>query len=191
MLPYRHKPLTIFLLVFFFVGIACFIFLTAPLQYLLGEGIHGMHSAFHGMLASLYMITSTIGLYKSFQIFAESEINFTSLKIGSIINAVASLLTIISGNSLYIPYRAAEGPRTYFLQTSPFIHNIFFEFKEYTALLTLPCAVAATYIILKYTSELNSRKDVRLILATLLFLNFVFFFITFGLGAAITKLKSV
>lgn len=174
------------------VGVAGSILIwTAPVEELLGDSAYRVRSAFHGVFAGVFMITATIGLYQAFRLWIGTKLNVRELEIGSLLNAAACFLTILFGNWIYIPYRAAEGPRSHFLETSPEIHKIFFEFKEFTALFTLPLAVAAAYLICRYGERLNENEQLRESVALLLVLTFFYFLVPFGLGAAITKLMSV
>lgn len=165
--------------------------ITSPTHKLLGESDYGIRSAFHGLFAGIFMITSTIGLYQALRLWRGSELNISELEMGSVVNAAACFLAILFGNWLYIPYRAEGGPRTYFLQNMPEIHKIFFEFKEFAALFTLPLAVAAAYIICRYSANLVPNRRLRETVALLLVLSFFYFILAFGLGAAVTKLKAV
>lgn len=164
---------------------------SAPANQLLGDSAYSIRSAFHGLFAGIFMVTITIGLFQAFRLWAGTIVHVRQLEIGSIVSTAACFLTILFGNWVYIPYRAGDGPRSYFLQTVPEIHKIFFEFKEFTALFTLPLLVAATYIICRYGSRIISNKFLRETVSLLLVLAFFYFTIAFGLGAAITKLKSV
>lgn len=168
--------------------------ITAPASQLLGGSEHAIRSAFHGLFAGILMVTTTIGLYQAFRLWVGgvgTEINIKELQIGSLINSIICFFTILFGNWIYIPYRTQEGPRSYFLKTTPEIHKIFFEFKEFTALFTLPLLVSATYIIWTYGDRLKENRNLRMTVSLLLMLGFFYFLIAFGLGAAITKLKSV
>lgn len=165
--------------------------LSAPASQLLGQSEYSIRSAFHGLLAGIFMVTVTIGVYQAFRLWSGVQINMRELELGCVVNTAACFLTILFGNWLYIPYRAQGGPRSHFLETVPEIHKIFFEFKEFTALFTLPLLVAATYIIWRYGDRLNSNPRLRATVALLLTLGFFYFVVAFGLGAAITKLKSV
>jgi len=167
------------------------LFISSPTDRLLGESAYGIRSAFHGLFAGIFMVTATIGLYAAFRLWSGLEIKMRELEIGSIINAAACFLTIVYGNWLYIPYRAPGGARSHFLETVPEIHKIFFEFKEFTALFTLPLVIAATYVICRYGVRLIYNKPLREMTALLLVLAFFYFVIAFGLGAAVTKLKAV
>jgi len=165
--------------------------ISSPTNKLLGESVYSLRSAFHGLFAGVFMVTVTIGLYQAFRLWGGSEINVRELEIGSVVNAVTCFLTIVFGNWLYIPYRAAGGPRSHFLEKMPEIHQIFFEFKEFTALFTLPLVVAAAYLICRYRERLTSNRQLRETVALLLLLAFFYFVVAFGLGAAVTKLKAV
>jgi cytochrome bd-type quinol oxidase subunit 1 len=165
--------------------------ISSPMHKLLGESQYALRAAFHGLFAGMFMVTMTMGLYQAFRLWVGASMNIREMEIGSVINTAACFLTIVFGNWLYIPYRAAEGPRAYFLEKSPEIHGIFFEFKEFTALFTLPLLVAVTYIICRYQQRLNYNKHLREMAALLLVLAFFYFIGAFGLGAVITKLKAV
>lgn len=164
---------------------------TAPVGKLLGDGVSPLRGALHGTIAGLFMITATVGLFQGYRLFTGHPRNIADFQVGSVANATLALFTIVLGNWAYIPYRALGGPRTWFLENNPVIHKIFFEFKEFTALFTFPLAVAAAYILIHYGSEVLRRKDLSSIVAVLLALVFSYFLIAFGLGAAVTKLKSI
>jgi len=165
--------------------------LTAPLERLLGESAYAVEAALHGVLAGVLMVAVTIGLFQAVRLLAGQALFLPELQIGSTVTAMLTLLTIIAGNRIYIPYRAAGGPRTYFLEQAPEVHKIFFEFKEFMALFALPLAVCAAYLFWRYGEQLIQRRPLRTTAAALLLLLFFYFMVAFGLGAAITKLKPV
>jgi hypothetical protein len=118
---------------------------------------------------------------------------FPDLQIVTTVMATLSFVTIASGNWIYIAYRAntPDSPRSYFLANMPDVHKIFFEFKEFTALFTLPLSVAAAFIAWRYGREIVERGWARRAMAILIALCFFYFSIVFGLGAAVTKLKAI
>lgn len=185
------KKIMVLALIIMSVIAAVILFVSAPTAHLLGESAYGIRSAFHGLFAAVFMITVTIGLYQAFRLWAGVEINVRELEVGSMVNAIACFLTVVSGNWIYIPYRAPGGPRSHFLETVPEIHKIFFEFKEFAALFTVPLVVVIAYVVCRYGERLNSNKQLRETGALLLVLTFFYFVIAFGLGAAVTKLKTV
>ena len=137
------------------------------------------------------MITSTVGLFQAYRLVAGHAWNMRELQFGSVVNAIMALLVILSGNWIYIPYRGAEGPKSYFIKVVPEVHKVFFEFKEFAALFTFPLAVTAAYLLVRYGSALYQKKGLSTVIAILLVLVFFYFLMAFGLGATITKLKSV
>lgn len=173
------------------VGLAI-VLATAPAgSTLLGENRYALEGALHGVAAGLFMVTATIGLFQAYRLITGTIQHPAQLEFGSVVNAVMALVTILLGNRIYIYYRASGGPRTYFMEHSPEIHKIFFEFKEFSALFTFPLAVAAAYLFLAYGPDLLRRRDLRNTAALLLILTFFYFLVAFGLGAAITKLRAI
>src|SRR5215207_5670656 len=157
--------------------------LASPVVALLGDGAHAIAAAMHGMMAFMLMITATIGLYQGYRLFRDELTDLHDVLLPSVVNAVLALFTIVFGNWIYIPYRASGGPREYFLNTSPEVHKIFFEFKEYIALFALPLAVAAAFILLYYKTDVLRRPWLRYAVSVLLALVFFATMVAFGLGA--------
>ncbi len=77
------------------------------------------------------------------------------------------------------------------MENRPEIHKVFFEFKGFSALFTLPLAAAAAFLFLVYREQMLRSKGLRVLAAVLLALTFFYFLVAFGLGAAITKLKGL
>ena len=169
-----------------------FTLLTAPLTQLLGTGAGAVPAAFHGMAAFLYLFVGTIGLYLGWRLLTGHIRAFADLQLLAVVGATLSFIAILFGNWLYIFYRAKtpDSPRTYFLKTMPNIHAIFFEFKEFGALFTLPLMVCAAFILWRYGNQVLDRPWLRYTVAILLGLSFFYLVVAFGLGAAVSKLKS-
>ena len=184
------KPLFVVLGGMFLTGLVVTL-ITAPLSALLGDNKYALEGALHGVAASLFMVTATVGLFQAYRLLNGTIQHSAQLEFGGVVNAFLAFLTILFGNRIYIFYRAQEGPRTYFLEKVPEIHKIFFEFKEFVALFTLPLAVVAAFLFLVYRDQMLRSKGLRTIAAILLFLTFGYFLVAFGLGAAITKLRAV
>jgi hypothetical protein len=165
---------------------------TAPFAKLLGAGAGAVPAAFHGLAAFLYLFVGTIGLYLGWRIMTGRIRAFADLQLLATVAATFSFLAIVFGNWLYIYYRAKspDSPRSYFLANMPEVHRIFFEFKEFTALFTLPLTVTAAYILWRYGTQVLERPWLRYAIGVLLGLSFFYLVVAFGLGAAVTKLKS-
>jgi hypothetical protein len=164
---------------------------TAPFTKLLGEHAGAVPAAFHGLAAFLFLFIGTIGLYLGWRLLTGRIRAFADLQLLAVVAASSSLIAIIFGNWLYIYYRAPipESPRSYFVKTVPEIHQIFFEFKEFGALFTLPLTVVAAFILWKYGAQVLDRPWLRYTVAVLMGLAFFYLVVAFGLGAAVTKLR--
>lgn len=185
------KSLVLALLILLVETAAVVVLTTAPLDKLIGPGVHSIRGALHGLFAGIVMITMTIGVFQGARLWSAERLRIEDLEAGSLINAIACLAAFVSGNFLLAPYRSTEGPREYFLANRPEVHRIFFEFKEFAGLLCLPLAVAACYIIWRYGERLQDYRPPREIAGLLLFLSFFYFMSAFALGAAITRLRPV
>jgi hypothetical protein len=180
------------LVVALLIGTAlAFVLATAPFAALLGPSKAALASAFHGLAAFLYLFVGTIGLYLAWRLLTGRIRAFADLQLLATVSATFAFLAIVFGNWLYIYYRTKDptSPRSYFLATTPAIHRIFFEFKEFAALFTLPLTVAAAFILWYYGTQILERKWMRYTVAVLLGLSFFYLVVAFGLGAAVTKLR--
>jgi len=168
-----------------------FTLLTAPVTKLLGANAGAIPAAFHGVMAFLYLFVGTIGLYLGWRLLTGRISAFADLQLLAVVMATMSFLAIVFGNWLYIFYRAKDSgsPRSYFLANAPEIHKIFFEFKEFAALYTLPLTVVAAFILWRYGSQVMERPWLRYTVAVVIGLSFFYLVVAFGLGAAVTKLK--
>jgi len=169
-----------------------FTLLTAPFTKLLGAGAGAIPAAFHGMAAFLYLFVGTIGLYLGWRLLTGHIRAFADLQLLSVVAATLSFIAIVFGNWLYIFYRAKspDSPRSYFVKNMPDIHAIFFEFKEFGALFTLPLMVCAAFILWRYGNQVLDRPWLRYTVAIVLGLGFFYLVVAFGLGAAVTKLRA-
>ncbi len=168
-----------------------FVLATAPFSALLGTGQGALPATFHGLAAFLYLFVGTVGLYLAWRLWTGRIRAFADLQLLATVSATFSLLAIVFGNWLYIYYRAKDptSPRSYFMVNIPVVHKIFFEFKEFIALFTLPLTVAAAFILWYYGAQVLDRKWMRYTVAVILALSFFYLVVAFGLGAAVTKLK--
>ena len=165
--------------------------LTAPLNLFFGGSQLAVISATHGLLATLGVVVGTTASYLGYRLFTGKIRAFSDLKILSVVSTFIAAATIIFGNWIYIAYRAPGGPRAFFLQNNPEIHEVFFEFKEFIALFPLPLAVAATYVIWRYGDRLVENKPLRTWVGILFAVAWGGLMIAYLLGAGITKLRSV
>ncbi len=165
--------------------------LTAPVGVFFKDGTLAVISAAHGLFATLGVLVGTIASYLGWRLFTGKIKAFSDLKILSAIATFIAAATIVFGNWIYIAYRAAGGPRAFFLKENPEIHEIFFEFKEFIALFPLPLVVAATYVIWRYGDQLIEHKSLRTWVGVVIAVAWAGLMIAYLLGAGITKLRSV
>ena len=164
---------------------------TAPVAALLGASAYAIPATLHGVISLAYVIVATILAYLGFLMFTGRPVRYDDLRLLSAGGGALSTLTILFGNWIYIAYRAPAGPRGYFLETSPALHQVFFEFKEFIALFTLPLAVAAAFVAWREGDGLERDARLRPAVGAVLVLHWLFLLLAFGLGAAITRLRSV
>ena len=171
--------------------LAFLVLVTSPIGDLLGPSEWALASTLHGLLSILGVVVVTVAAYLGWKLYKDEIKVNGDLRMMSAFSVIASVATIIFGNWVYIGYRAAGGPRAYFLANTPEVHEIFFEFKEFIALFTLPLAVGTMYTIWTYRDAISHDKSFRTTIALLLITIWVIFMATFALGAAITRLRSV
>ena len=166
---------------------------TAQFRQLLGPSQFAVAHALHAIMAFAFVVVSSVGLYQAWQLFMGRPRPLAEVRLVTYAIVAFSLFTIAFGNWLYVGYRAkaADSPKSVFLATMPDIHNIFFDFKEHTALFCLPLAIIAAFTLWRYGQQALDRPVLRYAVASMIVLNFVYFVIAFGLGAAITKLHGV
>jgi hypothetical protein len=174
------------------ISALAFTLLTAPFTKLLGAGAGAVPAAFHGLAAFLYLFVGTIGLYLGWRLLTGRIRAFADLQLLAVVSATLALIAIVLGNWLYIYYRAKtpDSPRSYFMANMPEVHRIFFEFKEFAALYTLPLTVVAAFLLWRHGTQVMDRPWLRYTIAALLGLSFFYLAVAFGLGAAVTKLKA-
>ena len=164
---------------------------SAPFFAFLGDGGYAVVGTIHGMLATLGVLVGTIAAYLGWRLFIGKLRAFSDLKLLSMVSALVSAGTIFFGNWIYVGYRASGGPRAYFIANNPEIHEVFFEFKEFIALFTLPLAISVAFVMWRYDQQVMEEKGLRSWLGIAFAVGWGALMIAFLLGAGITKLRSV
>lgn len=194
---HEHREYSATALVFvigFLIGVASIIvFVSTPFATIVGRGAYDLPAAMHGTISLLYLFVATIALYLGWKLYTERVSGVGDLQLASVVMSTLSLLTIVFGNWIYIPYRASDpnSVKAWLLANNPDVHRIFFEFKEFTALFTLPLSVAAAFILWRYGNQVIQRGWMRVTVALLLALGFFYLVVAFGLGAAVTKIRAI
>ena len=172
-------------------AIGLFAAVTAPVNVLLGDSSWAVISVFHGLGATAFLLATTIAVYLAWRLYIGEIRAFKDLKWLTAFSTFMSVLTIAFGNWIYIGYRAPGGPRAFFLANMPGIHAVFFEFKEFIALFTLPMLAVATYMLWRYGEGIVKDKELRAVASIPVLLGWVYLLLAYVLGAAITKLAGV
>jgi len=165
--------------------------MTAPVSEFFGGSSLAIISATHGLLATLGVLVGTVTAYLGWRLFTGKIKAFSDLKILAAISSLIAGATIMFGNWIYIAYRAPGGPRAFFMENNPEIHEVFFEFKEFIALFPLPLAVATTFVIWLYGDQLIENKALRTWVGIAFAVAWGGLIIAYLLGAGITKLRSI
>jgi len=165
--------------------------LTSPAGILVGDTQWQYISAFHGLGATVFLLGSTIAVYLAWRLYIGEIKAFDDLKWLAAFSTVMSAVTIAFGTWIYIAYRAPGGPRSYFLENLPEVHQIFFEFKEFIALFTLPMFFTSTFILWRYGKSIVHHPQARAAASVPVLLGWGFLLVAYVLGAAITKLRGV
>lgn len=164
---------------------------SAPFTAFLGDSAYAVIGTIHGLLATLGVLVGTITAYLGWRLFIGKLRAFSDLKLLSLVSAIVSAGTIIFGNWIYIGYRGAGGPRSFFIANNPEIHEVFFEFKEFIALFTLPLTVSVAFTLWRYDQQIMEHRGLRSWLGIAFAVGWGALMIAFLLGAAITKLRSI
>ena len=102
------------------------------------------------------------------------------------------MFLFITGVSAYSIYRQAGGAREFIKASStPWVHNILMELKEFTGFYVLVLMIAATYFVFNFNVAIITNPKLRRMLTTLLILIMIWVLITFAFGAYITKVKPI
>ncbi|MBI3842442.1 MAG: hypothetical protein HY295_04785 [Thaumarchaeota archaeon] len=173
------------------VFLAFILGLSAPWEKLMGHSFFASMATTHGIFATLGVIIGSATGYLGWRLLLGHLKAYRDLRILATISSVLAFLAITTGNWIYIAYRGPEGPREFFINNFPEIHEIFFEFKEFIALFTLPIAVAATFILWKYKDSLQHDQSLRNAVGMMIAVGWSVLMIAFVLGATITKLMAV
>ncbi|HVJ49862.1 hypothetical protein [Desulfitobacterium sp.] len=156
---------------------------------LIGSGPNDLSAAIHGGLG-IILLASFIWAVEA--VLNKSPEAFKRLKIGSIVMAAASFLTIAYGNIIYIAYRAKDGVQPWLKANNIYwFHTLGMEFKEFAALFSFPLAIAIAYTLFTMSDDWFKSDWARKTVKISLFIAIFFTFSAFILGAAVTKAKAI
>jgi hypothetical protein len=108
------------------------------------------------------------------------------LRVLATLEALLALLAVAFGNWLFI--RSSYGG---ILQYAGPAQRTLFEFKRQVALFPFPLATAAAFILWRDGARVPADRQLRTLVALLLGLGFFSLVMAFGLGAAVTRLRTM
>jgi len=156
---------------------------------LMGSGPNSFSTAIHGLFGFI-LLGAFIWAIEA--VYNKSPEALGRLKTGSIVMAVSSFLCIAYGNLIYIAYRAKDGVQPWLKANNMYYyHTLGMELKEFIALFTFPLAVAIAYTVYTMSDDWFESKWARNTVRLALFAAIIYTFGSLGLGAMITKARSV
>ena len=161
------------------------------LEYLkiIGSGPNDWNAAIHGFLGLVLFGSFVWGIEA---VNNPSRQALKRLKLGSLIMVISSFLCIAYGNVVYIAYRAKDGVQPWLqAHNMYYYHTLGMELKEFAALFTFPLAVAIAYTVYTMSDRWFESPWARKVVKAALYFAIIYTVIALGLGAMITKAKSV
>lgn len=156
---------------------------------LVGSGPNDWAAEIHGLFG---FILFGAFIWALEALYNKSPEALKRLKLGSIVMVLSSFLSIAFGNAIYIAYRAKEGVQPWFkAHDMYYYHTLGMEFKEFISLFTLPLSVAIAYTVYTMSEDWFESAWARNTVRIALYAAILYTFAALGLGAMITKAKSV
>lgn len=133
---------------------------------------------FHGLLSMLSLILFGAAIVLYFVVKKGNNF-YTWLKNILLLLFINLLLLDIAGLTVYVPYRAEEGPRTFLKssESTAWLHSVIFEHKEFLAFAP-PLIILTVFLVTKtlranFRDESNSKLSKSVIFGLIISLIFV------------------
>lgn len=172
------------------ISVTALLFLLLPFFTLLGGSAHKTPAFLHGLAAVTAVILSSRLVHWTFPLLQNKEIP-ASMEVVLWLTNLLIFLAIVTGNWLYIPYRAPDGPQQWLIFHYPAVHFIVMEFKEFISLFPLPLGITAGVILQRFRHDIGEEPAIRLILTMLLTLSWFCLLAGLIFGLGLMKLKMV
>ena len=138
--------------------------------------------AVHGIASLLAVLVISYAGHMAFPLLRGVRKILPQVRTFTFWSSFLAFLAIVSGNWIYMRYRAPEGgARAWLTQNTPLVHYLFMEYHEFTVLFTLPLAVACTWILWKYGDSIMEKQNRPVLTATCVALMTIMFFAIGGL----------
>ncbi|MBC8081455.1 MAG: hypothetical protein H7X86_14000 [Gorillibacterium sp.] len=166
-------------------------FFTLPLFSLFTNAAFRWVAVFHGIGASFTLVAATRALHLVYSLHRGKSGSAKKLEWMLWLTSGLVLISIITGNWLYIGYRGPDNVQQWSLYHAPVLHNIIMEFKEFISLYPLPLGVAAAWILHRFREEAESGSVVSSIVVLLFTCSWFCLLAGFFLGIGLAKIKMV
>lgn len=166
-------------------SVTALLFLIIPLFHLMGYQSPKLPYILHGLASSLTLILSCSTLHAAY-VFHRIHRSTSPLNWFIWSTNIAVLLGIITGNWLYMVYRAPDSRMQWFLYHAPPAHTVVMEFKEFVVLFPLPLGIAAGLLLYRFRfcmKEADQLPSLIMLLITMMWFCLVIGFVT-GIGLA-------
>ena len=148
-------------------------------------------SIIHGLLGTLFLMAFS-GVLVS--LFSFNKNRYNLLRVSVLVMTITVILIDIAGIYLYGVYRAPnpESARSNLLASeTPWVHTILMEFKEFAGIYVALLMILISFLVIHYKSEILEDRTLRNSVLFLLIVTMLLSLLTFGLGAYITKVRSI
>jgi len=145
----------------------------------------------HGFLATLFLMSFS-GSYV--ELISPNLSSLKRLKLGVSLMALSSWAIFLTGTYAYIFYRAPVpgSARSRILAgTTPWVHTLLMELKEFSGAYVPAIAVLAVAIVFGWNYRLLSEPRLRQVLGVVLWAGMLWTLLAYGLGAYITKTAAI
>ena len=150
-----------------------------------------LQAAAHGLAALLIVVSGSYLGHLAYPLARGARGAIADVTRWTKLCLTLSVLAVVSGNWVYMPYRGQNGARERLLATAPIFHKVLMEFKEFVSLFPVPILGAVCFMLWYYKDELAERKDLAMPIAALLMLNWIFVVLSMVLGLGIAKVQFV
>ncbi len=155
-----------------------------PSAYRVKAGVHSLSSIAAAVLGT-YLV------HQLYPLLRGARLNLIKLRFWLMLALTANLAAAVSGNWIYMRYRAEDGPRDWILANAPGFHNLMMEFKEFVSLFPVLFATVCVFASFYYGELILKRRDLAVTLASLILLTWILIMTGLVTGLGLAKLRFV
>ncbi len=146
----------------------------------------GLPVSLHAGAATALLLVGTAALPLARQLLLGTLDGVQTLRLLATLEAALAVLTPAFGSWLFL-----RSSYSGILQSARPAHQILFEFKTVVALFPVPLASGAAWLLWRHGGRVLTDQRLRTWVALLVGLSFFYLVMAFGIGAAVTRLRSL